>query len=228
MIRRSLLFSALFAAGGVAAAWLSWDTLPASMPIHWGPAGRPDGFAARETAVLLAPGISLLVPLLVLAITRLDPRREHVDRSEGALAATLVGISAFGFGLQVLTLRAAQASDMGLEVGGLAAMMGMLFLAIGNALPKAKSNWFFGVRTPWTLSSERVWHLTHRMAGWSFALAGLGLLASGLLVPRALMLWAVLPLTLLGSLAPAVYSYLAFCRLEEPGPVGTAGSASDP
>jgi uncharacterized membrane protein len=58
------------------------------------------------------------------------------------------------------------------------ALVGAMFVVIGNVLPQARPNWFFGIRTPWTLTNDRVWRRTHRIAGYLFVACGLLMVAS--------------------------------------------------
>jgi immunity protein, SdpI family len=91
----------------------------------------------------------------------------------------------------------------------LAAEIGLALVVMGNYLPKVKSNWFVGVRTPWTLSSEASWRQTHRLAGWLFTLGGLLTFITALVRPD------VAPAVMIGVLAASagasvVYSYFAW------------------
>ena len=91
-------------------------------------------------------------------------------------------------------------------------LVGGLFVVIGNYLGKVRRNFFVGIRTPWTLTSDEVWARTHRVGGWLFVLAGIAIIAS------AGSSRLVLPLVLLASVGTAAlisvaYSYLVYRRL---------------
>lgn len=210
MIRGVLWACVGLALAGEALAWLCWDALPAEMPIHWGPSGQSDDWMPRAWATHLGPALSLAVSLVVVGLMRLDPRQAHVARSRTAIDATLLGLGAFGLGIQAITLQAATRPDQALSTSALGVMVGLLFPVLGNVMPKARSNWFFGIRTPWTLSSEAVWHRTHRVGGWSLALAGGVILGASLTLQGPALLGVLLTASLLGSLVPVVYSYLTF------------------
>jgi uncharacterized membrane protein len=135
------------------------------MPIHWDASGQPDSFGSKMIGLLVWPLLIALVPVLLILCSKLDPRRAHVQRSSGAIGAILIGCGVFILLVHVLVLRAALRSDIPLDNNLLAMLVGGLIMLIGLVLPKLRSNWFAGIRTPWTLSSERVWHLTHRLAG---------------------------------------------------------------
>ena len=58
---------------------------------------------------------------------------------------------------------------------------GILFVVIGNFMPKFKSNFYMGIKNPWTLSSDQVWRKTHRLGGKLYAGCGILTLLSSLL-----------------------------------------------
>jgi uncharacterized membrane protein len=89
--------------------------------------------------------------------------------------------------------------------------VGALLMVIGNFMGKFRKNFFVGIRTPWTLTSDAVWERTHRLAGWLFVLAGLAWIVGGLAnAPPAVMVIA----TLVAAFVPVVYSYLLYRRVE--------------
>jgi len=93
--------------------------------------------------------------------------------------------------------------------------LGVLFIVIGNLLPRARPNWFVGIRTPWTLSSDRVWEKTHRFGGHVFVVAGILMILSGVVVAA----WARTGLSVLIALCAAsvvIYSYVEWKREQNP------------
>jgi uncharacterized membrane protein len=89
---------------------------------------------------------------------------------------------------------------------------------IGNLLPRARPNWFIGIRTPWTLSSDRVWEKTHRVGGRAFVAGGLAILIAALVAPQ----WAhyvLVAVVVVCSLGAVLYSYIAWRREQTPAPV---------
>ena len=92
-----------------------------------------------------------------------------------------------------------------LMIVGLA--VGTLFIIVGNYLGKTRSNFFIGIRTPWTLSSDSVWQKTHRLAGKLFMLSGLIIVVSSWFIANSnlgtLVIFTVLP----AALIPCIYSW---------------------
>ena len=85
--------------------------------------------------------------------------------------------------------------------------MGILFIALGNVLPRVEPNWFVGIRTPWTLSSDSVWRKTHRTGGWTFFLGGCALLIEGV-TPLGNFWPAMAVTTAAAVLIPVIQSYV--------------------
>ncbi len=170
-------------------AYWAMNAMPTSgeIPVHWNFKGEADGFASPEEArkiVWLLPAISAGISLLFAVGSKIDPRNKNIRKSSRAYLAgwiSLLVIMTLITGLVAYSMvnGASMPADMmsntipSLIVGSLS----LLFIVLGNYLPKTRSNWFFGIRTPWTLSSEEAWERTNRIAGRLFLLLG----AAGLL-----------------------------------------------
>jgi uncharacterized membrane protein len=89
--------------------------------------------------------------------------------------------------------------------------IGVLFIFIGVLMRKAKRNFFIGIRTPWTLSSDRVWDETHRIGAILFmasgALAILGGFFGGMIA-----FWLMFVPLIGSSVFLIVYSYVLYRR----------------
>ena len=95
-------------------------------------------------------------------------------------------------------------------LGGIAVMC----VLVGNLMGKVRRNFFIGIRTPWTLASERVWYATHRFAGKSIVTAGAAALVLAIAEAPVIAFTLVL---LAGFLAPVAYSLAHYKRLERRG-----------
>jgi uncharacterized membrane protein len=205
-------FAPLVLAAMWAFALVVFRRLPPEIPTHWNLAGEVDGWGPRFPAAFLAPAVATGTWLLMRFQAHVDPRRADVERSTPTrrlLAEILVGFMAV---VQVLTLGIALGwpLDMGEAMWPL---LGLLFVALGNYLPRVRPNWFLGVRTPWTLASDAVWRDTHRLAGWAFVAAGLMTAGAMFLPLRARPLVGMAAL-LLAAGVPLVYSFLRWRREE--------------
>lgn len=201
--------SVLFALAGFALAWLWWPQLPDPMPSHWGIGGVPDGFMPRWIAVCVGPFVSM-IPAAIGAVMQFDPRQQHTEQTMEPVKLTMSVFAAFGFALQYLMLNAARSENMHMDEGFLLLIIGVLWIVMAHAIPKARSNFFFGIRTPWTLSNEAVWHRTHRLGGWTFLVGGVVTVVASLALadlPRLIVVGTALTLS---ALVPVVYSFFAW------------------
>jgi uncharacterized membrane protein len=182
-----------------------YGRLPERVPVHWNLAGKVDRLGGRLEAAFLLPVLALALWGVMRVLPRIDPRRKNYERFEGTydflVNALVTGFVVF----HVIIMGKALGWPLPLD-RVVPAVLGLFLIAIGNVLPRARSNWWIGVRTPWTLSSEHVWARTNRMTG--YLLMGIGvalLIAAALAIPWTLRIGAI------GAAAIAawsiVYSY---------------------
>ncbi len=200
--------AALVLGTALVTAWV-YPRLPAVMATHWGPGGQADDFMARAWGAWLMPVLmGVLAVLFFGLIPLLEPWRHNLARFRREYAVFGVGLLAFLAGMQGWVL----AWNLGWQ-GDIRRFLALFLAALNGllawVLPRARPNCFFGVRTPWTLSSPRVWHETHRLAGRVFALAAA---ASLVAVLWPLFLWVGVALMVLGSLAVSAYSWWLYRR----------------
>ncbi len=170
---KSEWFSILTLVAVIAIAIWAYPLLPNTVPSHWNIAGEVDDYTTRLGHVLMFPGIMLGVYLLFLALPYLEPRRGHFIKSWGFYS--LIKNFLMGFFLLMFTIATwAGISAQPVPTGTIVPLaVGVLFILLGNYMPQIKSNFFMGIRTPWTLSSETNWQKTHLLGGYTFAIGGL-------------------------------------------------------
>jgi len=188
------------------------------IPLHFGPDGAPDRFGTRSDALMtlwILPGIMTVVSAIMAVAPFVDPRRDNVRTGrQGYLAVwitvNVVILMVLGGVAFAMVNSASSTFDTSGAVRWVIAACALLFIVMGNYLPKTRSSFVFGIRTPWTLSSDFAWEKTHRLAGPLFMIAGaIGLVGAFLFngVWLALQLPA---LVLTITLVCAVYSYLVW------------------
>jgi uncharacterized membrane protein len=189
---------------------LVYGELPERIPTHWNLSGEVDGWSGRLWGSLLAPVIAAALWLLLPVLRRVDPRRRNYDRFDPTFWLILNVIVVFMGAMHVLTLGMALgwAIDM---TRAILVLVGLLFAGLGNYLPRLRSNWWMGIRTPWTLESETVWRATHRLAGFTFVIGGLIAVAAALL-PTKLAFGVSMVAMMSAALVPAAYSYVLYRR----------------
>lgn len=209
MTRKYFFIAAAIIATVWFATFLIYPRLPSQIPVHWNFSGGVDRYGSREN-VFLMPGIMVVIVLLFAALPWLSPKRFEVNafRSTSLYIMALI-VALMGY-LHALMLWAALSKPLDIS----RSLFGALFLfliLIGNVLGKVRRNFYIGVRTPWTLASEKVWYATHRFAAKAFVLAGLLGLVS-VIVAASPLIGLLILLTAAG--ASIIYSLAYYKRLE--------------
>lgn len=196
----------------IAFALAVYGRLPEQVPTHFGLSGEPDGWTPRFPGAFLMPLLAAGVYLLLIVLRRIDPRGANYSRFEETWWVFLNVIALLMTALHVLSLGFAIGwpIDMARAV---TVTVGLLFVGLGNYMPRLRSNWWMGIRTPWTLESEEVWRETHRVGGWAFVAAGLLVVLAGLLLEPGPRAWASGIAFGTAIVIPLVYSYVAYRRL---------------
>lgn len=184
--------------------------LPEQVPSHWNIHGEVDGYMSKPWGVYLMPMISLFSSILLMLLPKIAPKGFKLDQAKKVYEIIVLVMALFYLGIMVLSFEAGlnRAIDMNqwVLVG-----MGALFIIIGNYLSKVPRNFFLGIRTPWTLASDKVWYKTHRMGSWVFVIAGVFAVVGGLLKwPFSWMIIAVIAAALL----PVIYSLVIYKQIE--------------
>ena len=206
------LLMALAAAGF--SAW-AWARLPDRVISHWNAQGQPDGWSSRLFLAALMPALMAGLALLFLALPRIDPLRRNYELHGGTYWTIVNVVFLVLAGIHVVTLGANMGWNVRIEQW-VPIAVGILFIVIGNLMSRIRPNWFMGIRTPWTLSSEVVWRKTHRLGGYLFVAAGICIAAVAVGDPR----WGVAAAIAgagVAAVVPIVYSYLLWRRQTSPG-----------
>ncbi len=185
-----------------------YSRLPDRVPIHWGIRGNVIRYGSRAEATFLMPIVMIGFWLVLRLLPRIDPRRANYEKFGDTYDLFVNSLIALFAVMHVALLATALGWPISME-RLMPALIGLEFLVLGNALPRARPNWWFGIRTPWTLSNDRVWVRTHRVAGYLLAAAGIVLLVAAA-VPDAWMF--ALGITAVGAAAfgSFIYSYFAW------------------
>ncbi len=211
---RGLLILTLAVAAAMAmfAFWVAAG-LPdgAELPTHWNAAGEVDDTMPALPALLFPAGITLLLGLLFAAVPSLEPLQHKLEGSAPVLRAAWIGVLGLNIYLQAMIAGPAMGWSLGPQL--ILVGIGLLFLAIGNALPKSRPGFFVGIRTPWTIVDTDIWIATHRLGGKLMVLAGAALVLAGLLpTPAELVVAVILGAAFLAAIVPVAYSWWLWRR----------------
>ena len=187
----------------IVAGLLLWDRLPDRIPTHWGMGGEVDGWSSKGFAVFAMPALMLGIQLLCFFVTASDPKRGNIRRKYLSMVLWIIPV------LSVMTSCISYAVALGAQIRVeqvIPGFIGLMFVIIGNYMPKFQQSYTMGIRLPWTLSSEENWNRTHRFGGKIWALGGIGVLFC------TLMGWGIASIAILAVvvIVPTVYSYVLY------------------
>jgi uncharacterized membrane protein len=201
-------FAPLLIAAAVIFSASVYSRLPERMPVHWNLHGVVDRYGSRAEGAFLIPGLMLVLWLLMRFLPTIDPRRANYAKFADTYDLLINSFIALLTVMHVALVGTTLGWPVSMQ--RLApALVGLQFVILGNALPRARPNWWFGIRTPWTLSNDRVWARTHRVGGYLLAAAGVVLLVAAAL-PSAWTFALGLAAVLFAGLGSLVYSYFAW------------------
>lgn len=212
MNRRPLLWAGLACLAVMVAltAW-AWIQLPAGaqIPTHFNASGQVDAYGNKAFGLLIVPVITALVLALLYLTPVIDPRRANLTRSAGAYTAIVIASMVLFTGVQLVIVLTAlgRTPDVALlmSVG-----IGALFIVIGFALPRLRSSYLVGIRTPWTLTSDLSWRKTHVLGAWLFVAFGVALAIAGVALPPEAMAPVLIGGVVVILVVPTVYSYVVW------------------
>lgn len=178
-----------------------WNQLPEQIPFHWNAAGEVDGWASKGVAVFVPSAAMLALQWLCVLVTSTDPKKQNHPEKVVHLVFWLIPlITVF---ISALMYATALGGDVRVEML-MPILLGVVFIAIGNYMPKCKQNYTIGIKIPWTLASEENWNKTHRLAGWVWVGGGIAVMLTGFFN----LFWLMMVVTAIMVLVPFIYSYI--------------------
>ena len=185
----------------ILAGLILWDQLPEQIPMHWNMEGEIDDYCSKSFAVFTFPLIMLALHLFSFFVTLSDPKNKNY--SDKILHMIFWLIPIISVGLATVIYSVSMGNSIRVETV-VTVSLGLIFLVIGNYLPKCKQSYTIGIKLPWTLNSEENWNRTHRLAGWIWVIGGFMILVAGFF--GVFMLTMAIPLIM--ALVPTIYSYI--------------------
>ena len=180
-----------------------WNQLPEQVPIHWNIHGEIDGYASRFVAVIVLPLVLFVLHFVCAFATMMDPKHKNISDKIWMLILSICPV------LSILLMYMMVGSALGMEIDVnaiLPVFLGVMFVVIGNYLPKCKQSYTVGIKIPWTLNSEENWNKTHRFAGPCWVIGGIMVMFTGLFENEIL----IMVIALIMVFAPIIYSYMYY------------------
>lgn len=183
--------------------------MPERVPIHWNEEGVADGYGSPFTAAFLFPLVMVGVYLLFFIIPKIAVFKKNIDNFKQYFFGFKLVFILFMLVIYVSSIvQIYRPFNMNLVI---VPLLSFLFAFLAVFLKHTKRNFFIGIRTPWTLSSDFVWKKTHELGGYLFGAYALVIL-SLLILPGKFFIWVVLCPIFIILVIIIVYSYLLFQR----------------
>ncbi|MBR3756534.1 MAG: SdpI family protein [Firmicutes bacterium] len=202
--RKTMILTCMLCLLPMALGLYFYKELPEQMPIHWNAAGEVDGYAPKMLAVFGFPVFFAVLELLMFFVILNDPKKQNqsnIMRQLGFWSLPVIGIIVY-----TVTIFSSLGYDLPITTIG-TLLVGVLFIVLGNYMPKAKQNYTIGIKLPWTLDDTENWNKTHRLAGFLWVIGGIVFLIGAFLPGGAILTIAAV---LVMVLVPTVYSYLLY------------------
>lgn len=205
--KKLIILTALLTLLPIAAGLLLWNKLPDQIAIHFAADGTPDNWASKLVAVVGLPLLVTAIHLLCIAMTAIDPKHKNHDARQLTLmlwicpmVSALVSVLMLGNALGKV--------DTTSVPFFVTVFLGVLFVIIGNYMPKCRHNYTIGIKLPWTLHSEENWNYTHRVGGFSFSIGGVLVLFTSFIGTP----WIVLGILIVMIAIPVIASAMYHCK----------------
>jgi len=186
-----------------------YNQLPQQMASHWDVNDQVNGHMSRFWGAFLMPIITVLLVGLFLLIPAIDPLKANIAQFRSAFNLFILLMVIFMVYIHILTIFWNLGFNSFHISTALLPAMGLLFIFVGYLLTKAKRNFFIGIRTPWTLSSDTVWDETHSLGSKLFIGSGILAMIGGFFGGTIAFLFIFIPL-IASSLFLVLYSYFLY------------------
>lgn len=186
---------------------IAYPQLPEQIPIHFDFSGTPDNYSGK-LFIFVTPTLSLLLTAMAEVMPKADPKKESYEKFPKAYQMIHVLTNLLLLGTNMLIIAISLGYDI--DAGTFVMMaVGILFIIIGNYMPKFKQSFFCGIKTPWALADEENWYKTHRMGGRLWMIGGFVFLIVPFLNDALMPIVLGLNFIVL-ILLPYLYSYWIF------------------
>ena len=186
-----------------------YPQLPAKIATHWNSKGNVNGYMPKAMGLFFLPVIVVGVSILFLIIPKIDPLKSNIKKFIKAYYSFVIVFIAFMMFVYIQMI----SWNLGFKVNPISFIgipVGLLYIAIAYLIKSAKRNWFVGIRTPWTLSSDYVWEKTHALGSKLFIVAGIFSIAGVFFIDYTYAILFIIAPIVAFSLFLVFYSYFVY------------------
>ena len=180
-----------------------WNQLPDTVVTHWGADNQPDGYSSKASAVIGLPAILLATHLICIIATNIDPKAKNINNK---MFSVVIWICPF---ISIVTCAMVYGYNLGyqFDIGFFSSLLiGVLYIILGNFIPKIKQNYTIGFRIPWALNNSDNWYHTHRFGGKCMVIGGIALIVTSPFEN----VWVLLVVAIIPCILTVIYSYMYY------------------
>lgn len=204
--KKMLVFTSIITILPVFIGLILWKQLPDSVATHFGMNNQPDGYCSKAFAVFGLPVILLFFHFICAVVTNIDPKAKNISKKVFLVVLWICPLVSLVVCDTIYVYNLGYQLDIGFLCG---LLIGVLYLILGNFIPKVKPNYSIGIRVPWALCDSENWYHTHRFGGKCMVAGGIALIATS----PFQNVWLLLILAVIPCILPGIYSYLYYRKL---------------
>jgi uncharacterized membrane protein len=186
-----------------------YPMLPELVPMHWNIRGEIDSWSPKFPGAFVCPFIGIAVMVLIYVLPKIDPKKDNYKQFKLQYMYLMLFLELFFAVIQAAVISVSLGNKFFKIDVLIKIMVGVLFIFLGKIMPKIKSNYFVGIRTPWTIASDDVWAKTHIHGGKVWLIAGLFMAVLSLL-PGDAISYISFALIMIAAFEPIIYSWVLF------------------
>ncbi len=201
--KKTLIITSIISLLPILEGLILWNKLPEQIATHFGTNNIPDQYSSKAFAVFGLPFVILAIHWLAVLATNTDPKKKNISHKAISIVLWICPL----LSVFLCSLTYAYALNNEIRIGiAVILFMGVLFVVLGNYMPKCKQNYTFGVKIPWTMNDSENWNKTHRFAGKIMVVGGIFLCLTSFLENP----FVFFPVVIAMAFAPIIYSYLLY------------------
>jgi len=215
-VNKTRIIMCIFAIAPLLLTAFMYNRLPDQVPINWG----LDGVVSyrSKSSLWSLSGLSPFLAAALMIVPNIDPRKKNYEKFRGLYDGFALFMMIFMLGLvSIVISESLNPGRLSVEFLVIAAC-GLVFVFIGNMMPKVKSNFFVGIKTPWSLSNTEVWNKTHRLVGYLFFFGGLLIILIAFFLREYALFITLAVIVAVMTILPVIMSYVWFVRLKNENP----------
>jgi uncharacterized membrane protein len=189
-----------------------WNSLPVKIPLHWNIEGNVDGWGNKTQLLFLILFINIIAYFVLFFAPRIDPKnRIKIIEKKYQSIRFIVTIGMSFISMYIIYSSANRMVNINIVY----IFIGILIGVLGNYFQVLPSNYFIGIKTPWTIENETVWKKTHQLAGKMWVVGGLMIVIFNFLVPIAIYRLVFFVILAIIVIVPIIYSYMIFNKVDK-------------